>query len=99
MKFFGNTVLSTISAVALAYLALQPRPLAAAGAEVVSGPCGVYWNGSIYQGDGHCHATLVSGPGESETIHISFIGNTPWGLTPHEGVITSSGVLDVDTHD
>jgi hypothetical protein len=108
MKLIYITLLSSMLAVTC--LLLQPQPVVAAGAQVVDGPCGVTWNGSLYQGDGHwvrtpngsinghCHATLVSGPGESETIHISFIGNTPWGLTPHDGVITSSGVLDVDTH-
>gem|GEM_PF-5274548 len=110
MKITTFTLLSFMAALTVACLLLKPQPLTAAGADVVDGPCGVFWNSSLYLGDGHwvrtpngringhCHATLVSGPGEPETTHISFIGNTPWGPTPHTGVITSSGVLNVDTH-
>ena len=105
------TQLSILAVLGVACLLLDPKPIAADGAEVIDGPCSVSWNGSFYTGDGHwvrtpggringhCHATLVSGPGESKLIHISFDGVTPWGVTPHSGVITPSGVLNVRTND
>lgn len=99
-------------ALAVAVLLQNQQPVFAGGASVVSGPCffdnggGSLWegNGSWVQTpsglvNGSCHATLVSGPGVTETTDVEFIGGTPFGEATYRGILTPSGNAELFTED
>ena len=110
MKRRASAALLLFAATVMVVFMFQGKPLFAR-AIVVPGPCFFDDNaGSLWEGQGNftltgkgringiCHASLVSGPGVTQTTFVQFIGGTPFGPAPYSGYLEPSGQAQFIAH-